>query len=172
MTVVDALPPGLTYVSASVTTPAGSCAESADRVECSLDDPLPPLGSATLIVTAAVEVGAYPSVTNPAVVSSTTPDTDDSNNTAEDVVSVPPLVDLQISKSHADAFLVGQQATYQLEVRNAGPTEDPGPVTMVDQLPAGLTYVSAVGVGWTCAAQSQTVTCTLPVGWPWERRAR
>ena len=31
---------------------------------------------------------------------------------------------------------------------------------MTDALPAGLTYVSATGMGWTCNAVSNTVTCT------------
>ena len=31
---------------------------------------------------------------------------------------------------------------------------------MTDTLPAGLTYNSASGTGWTCSAAGQVVTCT------------
>ena len=34
-------------------------------------------------------------------------------------------------------------------------------MTMVDTLPTGLTYVSAVGTDWTCDAAGQVVTCDL-----------
>jgi uncharacterized repeat protein (TIGR01451 family) len=35
-------------------------------------------------------------------------------------------------------------------------------VSVTDNLPAALTYVSASGTGWTCANAGQAVTCTLP----------
>jgi len=50
------------------------------------------------------------------------------------------------------ALLVGSQATYVVEVTNAGPTDDPGPITLTDVLPVGLRYVDATGAGWTCTA--------------------
>jgi large repetitive protein len=53
---------------------------------------------------------------------------------------------------------------YTLGVFNAGPSDlaaDPTkPVTIVDTLPAGETFVDADGVGWTCDAVDQIVTCT------------
>ncbi len=36
------------------------------------------------------------------------------------------------------------------------------PITITDVLPAGLTFVSGIGSGWTCSAVAQTVTCTHP----------
>ena len=162
--IVDELPTGLTYVSAVVDSPAGSCTQADATIECVLDAPLEREGVATIVVTTTVEVAAYPSVTNPATVTSSTPDPDESDNSTTDEVLVPPMVDLQVTKSHTDTFLVGESASYVIDVVNLGPTEDPGPIVVTDALPLGLTYVSAQGTGWTCTAQDELVTCTLPAG--------
>jgi len=104
---------------------------------------------------------AYSSVANTAKVDSSTPDNKPDNNTSTDRVDVPPLVDLAITKSHAGELAVGRQTTYTLDVTNNGPTTDPGPVTVVDTLPTGLSFVSATGTDWTCSANGQVITCTL-----------
>jgi large repetitive protein len=49
-------------------------------------------------------------------------------------------------------------------VSNAGPTADPGPITVTDALPAGLSYASATGTGWVCSAAAEVVTCTAAAG--------
>ena len=76
---------------------------------------------------------------------STAPETHPADNTSTDTVAVPVLVDLTIAKSHRGAPQVGQSTTYSLEVTKAGPTADPGPITVTDPLPTGLTFVSASG---------------------------
>jgi uncharacterized repeat protein (TIGR01451 family) len=73
-----------------------------------------------------------------------------------------PVADLAITKSHAGNFTVGVNGVYTLSVTNNGPSDATGTITVTDTLPAGLTYVSAVGTGWTCGAVGQTVTCTRP----------
>ena len=67
--------------------------------------------------------------------------------------------DLQLTKTAVDGFTVGSTGTFLLTVRNAGPGVAFGPLEVVDVLPAGLTYSSSTGTGWTCAAAGQTVTC-------------
>lgn len=67
--------------------------------------------------------------------------------------------DLTISKTHTDELVQGSQATFTLGVRNVGPVASRGPVSVTDTLPAGLTFVSAAGAGWSCSGSS-TVTCT------------
>ena len=67
--------------------------------------------------------------------------------------------DLQLTKTAVDAFAVGSTGTFLLTVRNAGPGVAFGPLEVVDVLPAGLTYSSSTGTGWTCASTGQTVTC-------------
>jgi uncharacterized repeat protein (TIGR01451 family)/LPXTG-motif cell wall-anchored protein len=53
------------------------------------------------------------------------------------------------------------QATFELKVRNNGPSPVRGPVAVVDQLPAELSPLSATGDGWTCELGS-TITCENP----------
>jgi len=65
---------------------------------------------------------------------------------------------LQISSSHTGNFSQGQNgAQYTLAVSNAGnagPTS--GPLTVTENLPAGMTPVSMSGYNWTCSG----ATCT------------
>ncbi len=166
--VVDTLPAGLTYQSATVVTPSGSCvlAPGGSEVTCALDDPLPPKATAQIEILVTVEVAAHPSVVNPATVGSSTPENPANlaNNSTTDLVEVPDQVDLSIAKSHTGSFVVGQEAAYTLVVSNAGPTPDRGPVTVTDVLPAGLTYVSGTGDGWVCEATGQSVECERAAG--------
>ena len=163
VTVSDPLPAGLTYVSADGT--GWTCAESAATVTCDLAAALAPGASAppiTVVVT--VEVAAYPTADNVATVGSATPDSHPADNTSTDPVDVPALVDLTIAKSHQGVPQVGQRTIYSLVVANAGPTADPGPITVTDPLAAGLTFVSASGPGWVCSSVAPVVTCTRAAG--------
>ena len=159
----DTLPEGLTYVSATGT--GWSCAEAAAVVTCDLAAPLGPGDRAediTVVVT--VEPGAYATVANTATVTSETPDPDTTNNSSTVTVAVPALVDLSIRKSHTGNLTVGTDATWTLEVTNTGPTDDPGPLTVVDAVPDGLGPLSAAGDGWACTIAGQVVTCTSATG--------
>src|SRR5688572_24581145 len=74
-----------------------------------------------------------------------------------------PVVDLLLTKTHSGNFAVGGGNVYTLTVANlAGNQREDNLIVVTDTLPAGLTYVSGVGVGWTCGAASQVVTCTHP----------
>jgi uncharacterized repeat protein (TIGR01451 family) len=75
-----------------------------------------------------------------------------------------PKSDMQMVSVTASAgFATGFNSTYTLTVTNNGPQSAPGPVTVIDTLPAGLTFVSATPpAGWTCVNAAQVVTCTLP----------
>jgi len=74
-----------------------------------------------------------------------------------------PVVDLSLTKTHVGNFTVGGTNVYTLTVANlAGNQREDNAVVVTDVLPAGLTYVSGVGGGWTCGAAAQTVTCTHP----------
>ena len=146
VTMVDTLPAGLTYVSAVGAD--WTCAAVDQVVTCELGAPLAPLADAAPIaLTVAVGPESYPAAQNVVVGSTATPEVTTDNNTAKDVVDVPPLVDLALDKSHTGDFTVGQEGTYTLTLTNNGPTSDPGPQTITDTLPAGLTYVEAAGDG-------------------------
>ncbi len=74
-----------------------------------------------------------------------------------------PVVDLSLTKTHTGNFTVGGTNVYTLTVANAaGWQREDNAVVVTDTLPAGLTYVSGVGTGWTCGAAAQVVTCTHP----------
>jgi len=79
-----------------------------------------------------------------------------------------PVADLRMNKSHVGDFIAGANGTYTLSVTNLGPSDHTGTLSVVDTLPAGLTFSSATGSGWSCGAAGQTVTCTsttaLPAG--------
>jgi uncharacterized repeat protein (TIGR01451 family) len=88
-----------------------------------------------------------------------------SNNIAHD----PTLIvgaDLSITKSHTGDFVAGGDGTYTLLASNGGPAASAGPITVVDTLPTGESYVSADGTGWTCSADAAVVTCTSASGIP------
>lgn len=76
-----------------------------------------------------------------------------------------PSVDLAVSKTVDGPLIVGANVAYTLTASNvAGPAieREDNPITVIDILPAGLSFVSASGTGWTCGASGQTVTCTRP----------
>lgn len=76
------------------------------------------------------------------------------------VVPTLPVSDLSISMARSGSLQVGQTAAYALTVKNNGPYTEAGPITVVDTLPAGMSYSSSSGNGWTCSANGQVVTCT------------
>jgi uncharacterized repeat protein (TIGR01451 family) len=72
-----------------------------------------------------------------------------------------PAVDLRVVKSHTGSFVAGQQGVYTITVSNAsGMEREDNTVTVTDTLPAGLTFASGTGAGWSCSAIGQAVTCT------------
>lgn len=156
--VSDDLDPSLQFVSA--TGDGWTCGEVDGQVDCTLDAALDPEAEATIAVTVVVTAAAYPTVSNTATVTTSTPDSDPDDNTSTTDVDVPAQVDLAIDKSHEGEFVVGEQGTYTLTVVNNGPTSAPGPFTVVDQLPIGLSAVSATPAD-QCAIDGDTVTCEL-----------
>ncbi len=157
ITVVDELPEGLDLTDAA--SDVAKCEIDGNVVTCTKDDGLGVDETFEITVTASVLPVAYPGVTNTATVSSPTDDNDTTNNSASDAVTVPPLVDLGITKTHAGPVKVGGQITFTVTVVNNGPTPDPGPVRMLDTLPGSLTPVSAEADGMTCDITGQTVAC-------------
>lgn len=88
----------------------------------------------------------------------------------EQVTQVKPAADLTVTKA-ADATTVtaGQTVTYRITVRNTGPNQATG-VTVTDQLPDGLTFLSADGAPgsydpatgqWTVGDLADGATATL-----------
>jgi uncharacterized repeat protein (TIGR01451 family) len=72
-----------------------------------------------------------------------------------------PAVNLAVTTSHSGNFTAGTTGTFSVNVSNlAGMEREENTVTVTDVLPAGLSYSSFTGSGWSCGASGQTVTCT------------
>ena len=93
----------------------------------------------TLVITTVVNI-TNATITNVAVVNSTTPDTNESNNKANNTTNVDPVADLEIIKLvSASTAKKGDVITWTITVTNNGP--DVAVNTRVtDKLPAGLIY--------------------------------
>ncbi|MDH3368290.1 MAG: hypothetical protein OEO17_10625, partial [Gemmatimonadota bacterium] len=72
------------------------------------------------------------------------------------------LPDLTIAKSHVGNFIEGSTGTYTITVTNVGNRATVDTLTVTDTLPAGLTFVSGSGTGWTVSAVGQVVTARYP----------
>ncbi|MDP8956615.1 MAG: sortase [Actinomycetota bacterium] len=156
--VTDTLPGGLSFVSGSGT--GWTCAALGQDVTCTHAADVAVGGSSSFSLTVDVASDAPASVTNAATVSSESSDADPSNDTDQDATIIDRLADLSIAKSHSGPFVVATEGTYEIAVSNAGPSDADGPITVSDTLPAGLTYDSVSGAGWSCSAVGQDITCT------------
>ena len=122
-------------------------------------------GTFTLVLNV---VGSTPSgttITNSAMVGSSTPDPLPGNNTATAsvVVATAGQADVAISGSVSpNPVLAGNNITYQLTVTNNGPAPTSAAAVMVkDTLPAGVTFVSATPTVGSCALAAGVITCSL-----------
>ncbi|MBW1881191.1 MAG: DUF11 domain-containing protein, partial [Deltaproteobacteria bacterium] len=159
--VTDTLPAGLTYVSSTGT---GWAADASAAPVITWSHPGPVASGAslpTISVTVLVDDAAAPAVTNTASVSSDSPDTDAGNDSDSDLIDVYDA-DLAIDKAHTGDFTVGVDDTFTLDVTSAGP-DSASAIVVSDTLPAGLTYVSSTGTGWTAdASGAPTITWAHP----------
>src|SRR6185295_13387769 len=74
------------------------------------------------------------------------------------VTKIGPDADLSIIKGESrDPVMVGNNLTYTLTIRNAGP-DDAADVAVSDPLPAGVNFGSATSSQGTCSG-TMTVTC-------------
>ena len=156
---LDTLPAGVTFVSAVSTR--GIVGETAGVVTAALGDLLP---DSTATITITVTVGGPATLVNTARVSSPTVDYTPSNNAASatTTVAIPPTPDLQlIKRAGAPAYTVGEIATYALTVTNLGTGTTGAAITVLDTLPAGVTFVSGSGPGWSVSETGGVVTATF-----------
>ena len=160
LTATDTLPAGESFVSGTGT--GWACSAAGQDVTCLQSSGLPSTQTSPLLtVTVNLASSDTGTLVNSAHVSSPTLDPDPANNTGSASAVLSLESDLQITKSHGGVGLVaGTDATYFLAVTNAGPSDEGAGITVTDTLPAGETYVTCAGLGWTCAATGQVVTCT------------
>ena len=155
-TIADTLPTGLTYVSS--TAPGWSCSAVGQQVTCTDSGPFPAGTNTTITLTVhlAPNLDTSVPIANTATVSSTTPDPDPDNNSSTDTTTINASADLAITKESTGTAIAGDPFQYTLGVTNNGPSDIPGPVTVTDPLPQGLTYDSAGDPAneWACAYDS------------------
>ncbi len=165
--VSDVLPLGVSFV--STTGPNGCTSGGGGTRLCALGN-LPSGQSIQFNIVVDVD-GAVPAgaqLTNTAVVSSGTVDPTPGNNGANATTTVTGTgqgADLQITKtSPSPTVTPGMMHTFNLLVENLGPANAPS-VIVIDQLPAGFSYLSdTAGPGGTSGCVQgppQTLTCNL-----------
>ena len=152
--VVDTLAATLSNASWSCIAVSGTCAAGGTgNINTTVN--LAVGGTATFTVTADVSAAATGSLSNTATVAAppATTDTNAGNNSATDVDTLSPQVDLSVTKTDNDLFAQpGDTVVYQIVVSNAGPSAAANAV-FTDTAPASLS-----GVSWTCSASAGS-TC-------------
>jgi fimbrial isopeptide formation D2 family protein/uncharacterized repeat protein (TIGR01451 family) len=158
LTLTDALPAGETFVSISA---GWACNLVAGTEVCTNPTGLANGGTDTLSMTVALASGVtVATLTNTATIDSPTTDPAPGNNTSTDVAGTTRSADVSIVKQLTSALIAGENATYSLQVHNAGPSDAAATLTVTDTLPGNEGFVSATGIGWVCGFASGTVTCT------------
>ena len=161
--VTDTLPGGVTFVSASPTV--GTATHSGGVITWDLGnvDPADPVR--TLTVTVKVNPQTTGALVNSASVTSATADPDTGNNLAGSTTDVTAVAELTLTKSDTpDPAIAGSNLSYTLTVGNSGPSTARD-VVLTDPLPAGVTFVSAVGgTGATACAEVTPGVVSCAVG--------
>jgi uncharacterized repeat protein (TIGR01451 family) len=154
VTVSDPLPDELMFVSASP-----GCQLTEATVTCQLSS-LAAETSVTFTIVAHIASSVVNGFVNTAMVSSTTPDPDHSNN--ESTVETPTVreADLEVQKTPSLVSVsAGGQVTYTLVVKNNGP-HNATDVTASDPLAPALSAVSAESSQGKCSI-ANGITCDL-----------
>jgi uncharacterized repeat protein (TIGR01451 family)/LPXTG-motif cell wall-anchored protein len=163
--VTDTLDPNTTFVSTSL---GSDCTHAAGVVTCELGD----MKSGDFVeftITVLVSPGApvgEDTLNNVVDVEGDQPDWNPENNHDEEPTSVISRLDLAITKTDGGARPVAGQGsfTYTLSVDNLGPSDAREDATVIDLLPAEVTFLSfgTLADGVTCDPPvGRTITCTL-----------
>lgn len=81
------------------------------------------------------------------------------------VIAINPVTgaDLSITKFHADDFFLNQNGAFTISVSNHGPLDQTADIVVTDTIPAGMTYQTSSGTGWTADTSGlPTVVWTYP----------
>jgi len=156
LSVSDALPAGMTAV--SIAGPGWTCTLAS--LTCSRPSLAPGDSIITVVATVAPSVPNSTVLQNIATVDwlqNGAPQT--ASGTAN--VTVVANADLALTKVAATPTVnAGDTALFTLTVKNMGPSDARGAVTIVDTLPTGLSYLSSAPE-WTCTPVGQNVSCVL-----------
>ena len=171
VTVADALPAGVTFVSATPTQ--GTCSAVLQTVSCSLGA-LAPAGAAQIQVVGSVAAALQGTkIVNTSTISGDQPDPAPANNssTATTNVGAPDAHNFNLTLVKtvlgSDEAILGVPLRYALAVTNSGPAVATN-VVITDTLPSNLEFVSATVPGGTCSESDRVVRCTIARS-PWDR---
>ncbi|MFC4334182.1 GEVED domain-containing protein [Salininema proteolyticum] len=154
VTAVDELPAGLSFVSGE------GCSAEGRTVTCGPEESLASGSEKAWTFTVELDsayIGDGSDLGNTASADSDTDDGSPDNDESEeaDPPVIEPKADLSTVKTASGgAVAPGEEFDYTVTVSNAGPSSAQN-VTAVDELPAGLSFVSGEG----CSAEGRTVTC-------------
>ncbi len=147
--VVDALPSGVSFVSA--TPSQGTCNEG---VTCALGD-LADGAVATITIVVNVNSDQFEPLINYARVQASNPDTDPENNEDNEVSLITPvetIADVAIEKvADPDPAIPGEELVYEITVTNFGPSDAPN-VIINENVPQELESVVVQSSKGTCYA--------------------
>ncbi|MEO7263201.1 MAG: DUF11 domain-containing protein, partial [Jatrophihabitantaceae bacterium] len=164
--VSDTLPAGLSYHSFDSTDPNWTCSAIGQQVSCGYSASLVAGASSSFTLSVNLAADFAGPASNTATVSASTPDPVPANNSDLDDSSVSQVADLSIAASHTGSAVAGNLLSFTLAVHNSGPSDITGPVTVLDSLPAGMSFDSATGAGWSCgyASATRVLSCVLAGG--------
>ncbi|MGY1488780.1 SdrD B-like domain-containing protein [Methylobacillus pratensis] len=165
VTLTIPLPPTTLYQGATMTggtCPAAGSVIAPNSVVCTLSAPMPPNGSATVVLTLRTTAATNTFGITATVATSST-DTNLGDNVGTQNTTVQNGADMQITSVSGapDPVAAGGNVTWNVSGQNAGPNDAPSS-TVTMTLPGTLTFVPAGsgGDGFNCTASGQLVTCT------------
>ncbi|MGD2077955.1 MAG: TadE/TadG family type IV pilus assembly protein, partial [Chloroflexota bacterium] len=155
------LPDGFTFVSGSVSSGSG-CSGSNATARCQIDAVAS--GETAWAAITARAPDSPDSATFVARVSAAQVDPDERNNGSSEVTTISPeWSDLYVSiEDRPDPALVGEEITYSIIAGNNGPSVARD-VTVVDNLPDSVDFVSSSGPAGSCDTVDNQVTCDVGV---------
>jgi uncharacterized repeat protein (TIGR01451 family) len=156
--VTDTLPTQFSFATGAATQ--GTVTQAAGVATATIGS-LTPGQSETITITGSVASSTLTALSNVASVTSTQTDTVPGNNTVTEPTAVVGVTDLRISKTESiDPVLAGDSLTYSITVNNDGPS-DATLVSVVDALPANVSFVSATSSQGSVVNAAGTVTASL-----------
>jgi len=163
----DALPAGVTFVSATASQSIVPCTYDGGTNSVFCDVGFVQVGqevSVTIVVTVPAGTAGGTVLSNTATTGGAVNDPTLANNTDTCNTTVGAQTgnaNLSVDKSDGpDPVLAGNQLTYTLLISNAGP-DDATSVVLTDSLPSVTTFVSSVPGSPTCTESNHLVTCNL-----------
>jgi uncharacterized repeat protein (TIGR01451 family) len=158
----DPMPTGITATAVTATAMTGTGCVLGGTVTCDIGT-LAAGATVTVTITGSVSAAATSGTSiNTASITTTSADPVSGNNSSSATGNLTSAADLSLSKiGTPDPVTAGNAVSYQLSVRNAGPSNAAGAV-VADTVPAGMVPTSATWPSGSCSIVGRSVSC--PIG--------